>query len=439
MKRIFILGIGPLMIEDSKKFHGGGNRAWHLTKPLLDHGFEVILLCMRITDKTLDHLPDEECKQNGNLTYYTVDELIRFADDGYLREKINEHNPDALVGACSYPACRAVKVADNLPVWGDIHGYPMGEAQAKAYHYKESGYIHHFWNIHREVLQRADRFSVTSERQRMATIGELGVMGRLNQYTFMEPLVHTIPIAWDKNTPFVINQRKKEEPFYVFFSGGYNLWCDVDTLFHGLEIAMEQDSRIRFLSTGGAIDGHDEKTYPRFVELVERSCFRERFELKGWVSKDELEHCQNLAHLGINVDLNCYETYIGARNRITEFIARGIPVLTTLGTEISQILFYKGMILTSPIGDPQTLAMEIILAANHPEKMEQMAKRARTLFEEQYTYANTVGDFLNWCANPCHSRDFSKSSLVLDYRFPSQHEIHKEKFGKRFLRKFLKS
>ena len=61
-------------------------------------------------------------------------------------------------------------------------------------------------------------------------------------------------------------------------------------------------------------------------------------------------------------------------------MARGIPALTTLGTEISQILFYKGGVLTAPINDPTILANEMILAANHPEKMESMARQARQLF-----------------------------------------------------------
>ncbi len=436
MNRIMILGIGPLSIEESKKFHGGGNRAWHLTRPLLDQGFEVILLCMKITDKSSKDTLEEEYSQNGLLTYYSVDELTRFADNDYLRKIIEQYQPDALVGACAYPACRACAVAGDLPVWADIHGYPLGEAQAKAYHYQESGYIHHFWNIHREILRRADRFSVTSERQRMATIGELGTMGRLNQHTFGEPLVSTIPIAWDSHTQFIQHQREKDSPFIVLFSGGYNLWCDVDTLFKGLEIAMERDSRIYFLSTGGAIDGHDEKTYPRFKQMVEQSRFRNRFDLRGWVSKEELQHCQKQAHLGINADLDCYETYIGARNRITEFMARGIPILTSLGSEISLILFYKGMVLTFPIGSPQSLANEIILAANHPEKMNKMAEKARQLFEEQYTYSRTVGEFLKWCADPVHSRDFSYPPVLLDYGYPTQKKIHREKFGKRFLKKF---
>ncbi|MBN2329845.1 MAG: glycosyltransferase family 4 protein [Candidatus Omnitrophica bacterium] len=424
MKKIMILGIGPLSIESTRKFHGGGNRAWHIAKPLLDAGYEVSLICMRITDQTQQEQPDEVCQNRGKLIYYSVDEKKCFAQDQYLRGKIGEHKPDAIIGACDYPAARACLTAGDLPVWADIHGYPMGEAQAKAFHYQEGGYLHHFWNIHRLALLRADRFSVTSERQRMALIGELGAMGRLNQYTFGEELATTIPIAWDPETPFAIRTREKEDPFIVFFSGGYNLWCDEKMLFTALESAMEKDERIRFLSTGGAIEGHDDKTYPCFVDRVERSKYRDRFDLRGWVSREELIECMGRAHLGINVDRNCYETRIGARNRLIEFMARGIPVLTTLGTEISQILFYKGLALTAPVQNAAALANEIILSANHPEKLNHMAEHARKFFEAQYTYEATVKEMKEWCGNPCHSGDFGRPT-VLDYRNPFAPESSK--------------
>ncbi|MDX9753792.1 MAG: glycosyltransferase [bacterium] len=438
MKRIMIFGIGPISIENSQHFHAGGNRAWHLAKPLLDEGFEVVLLCMRITGSQNTDLPLEEKVEKDRLTYYSVDEIQCFAQDEYLHKKIAAHHPDALVGACGYPAARAAAVAGSKPVWADIHGYPMGEAQAKAYHYNEPGYLHHFWNIHRDMLRRSDRFSVTSERQRMALIGELGTMGRLNGPTFCEPLVHQIPIAWDPETPFHFNDRHAEAPFTVFFSGGYNLWCDIETLFYGVEKAMRKDPRIRFLSTGGAIDGHDEKTYPKFQRLVEHSEYKDRFELKGWVPKAELETYLHLANLGINTDLPCYESLIGARNRITEWMARGIPVLTTLATEISQILFYKGLVLTVPMQDPDLLANEILLAANRPDKMKTMAEKARQFFESTYTFHATTIDFVEWCKHPVHSRDFGTDPVILDYRYPFQVEPASQSRLQRFAQCFRK-
>ncbi|MDP8243025.1 MAG: glycosyltransferase [Candidatus Hinthialibacter antarcticus] len=420
MKRILVLGIGPLAIENSQTFHSGGNRAWHLTQPLLEKGFEVVMVCMRVTDSAGAPRPDEEIITRDNLTYYSCHETKCFANDDYLRQIIEKHQPDAIIGACDYPASRACAVAGNLPVWADIHGYPMGEAQAKAYHYNEPGYIHHFWNIHRPALFRGDRFSVTSERQRMALTGELGAMGRLNHKTFGEDLATTIPIAWDPNTPYQHTTRSKDDPFTVFFCGGYNLWCDVETLYRTLEIAMQQDPRIRFLGTGGLIEGHDEKTYPKFEAMVNASQFKNRFDLRGWVPREKLETCYQQANLGINCDLICNESLIGARNRITEWMARGVPILTSLMTEISQILFYKGAALTVPPVNPALMASEIILAANHPEKLANLSQQARKIFEESYTYPRTVGALIEWCKNPVRSGDGEEPPVILDYRREQQ-------------------
>ena len=113
-------------------------------------------------------------------------------------------------------------------------------------------------------------------------------------------------------------------------------------------------------------------------------------------------------------------------------MARGIPILTTLATEISQILFYKGLVLTVPMQNPDLLANEILLAAEHPSRMKNMAEKARKIFENTYTYQLTVGDLLEWCKNPCHSKDFDQPAVRLDYRF--QDEMIPPK-PKTFLRK----
>ena len=419
MNRIMVLGIGPLSIEDSTTFHAGGNRAWHLTKALLDEGFEVVLVCMGITGGDAQ-TGLERVKEDGRLTYILCDELQCFARDEYLQEKINAYQPCALVGACDYPAARACAVAGALPVWADIHGYPMGEAQAKAYHENEPGFLHHFWNIHRQALLRADRFSVTSERQRMATLGELGAMGRLNPGVFCEDLVCEIPIAWDPRTPYAPPQRQRNEPLTVFSCGGYNHWCDEATLFAGLERAMQRDERIRFLSTGGAIAGHDERTYPRFLQRVEASPYRERFDLRGWVPKAELAQCYAQAHVGITVDLPCVESLIGARNRITEWMARGLPVIATRMPEISEVLHHNDAALTTPTGDAEALADAIVEAAEQPERMQEKAQRARQLFEARYTYQPSTKALSAWCRNPQRSGDALHAPVILDYRhFPA--------------------
>ena len=48
------------------------------------------------------------------------------------------------------------------------------------------------------------------------------------------------------------------DAFVLLWSGSFNTWCDVDTLFTGIERAMERLPSLVFLSTGGEVRGHDE-------------------------------------------------------------------------------------------------------------------------------------------------------------------------------------
>ena len=407
MADLLVFGIGPVPLEGARLFHAGGNRAWHLATALQQAGHQVTLLCMRVTTQGDRDTEIYEMK-HGDLVYVSVDEVTHFADDGFVQRFVREVDPDALVGVCAYPAARAAIAAGDRPLWVDLHGYHMGEAQAKAFRDGEDGFRFHFWERYRPALERGDRFSVTSEPHRYALIGELGVLGRLNRHTLGEDLIHTIPIAW-LAVPFrVMRQRSVSDPLAVFWSGGFNTWCDVHTLVQALERAMERDERIRFLSTGGAIEGHDEKTYPEFQKLVEASPFRQRFDLRGWIPTEDLPAIQSQVDLGINVDRFCYETLVGARNRITEMMARGLPLLTTLGTEISRVLHDHSCALVAPIGNTEALAERMVWAADHPEELEEIARKARRLFEERYTYTATAKPLVAWAERPVRAGDAGK-------------------------------
>ncbi len=439
MPHFLVFGIGPIPLEGARLFHAGGNRAWHLTDALRHANHQVTLLCMRVTSHDNPDREIHRLEQPG-LTYVSVDEVTHFAKDEFLRDFVEQTNPDALVGACAYPAARAATAAGDRPFWVDLHGYNMGEAQAKAFREDEDGYRFHYFDRYRPALERGDRFSVTSEPHRHALIGELGVLGRLNRYTFEEDLIHTIPIGWSTVPVRGKPQRAADDPFVVFWSGGFNTWCDVETMATALQTAMQRDQRIRFLSTGGAIDGHDEKTYPEFLKRVESSPQRDRFDIRGWIPTEELPRIQETVDLGINVDRFCYETLIGARNRITEMMARGIPVLSTLGSEISHVLNDNACGLTAPIGKPEQLAEQILWAADHPEELQEITKKARRYFEGHYTYSTTAQPLIEWAEKPTRSGDGGREVPMLFPAPPPSVGIRgaARQFGKAILNRFSK-
>src|SRR5207248_2462907 len=102
---------------------------------------------------------------------------------------------DCIVAVNNNAAAIACKLNSRLPLWADLNGYMMGEAQTKCKTYGSDEYLKHFWARERIALRRADRFSTVSYKQMYATLGELGAVGRLNSHTTAHPFATVIPNA----------------------------------------------------------------------------------------------------------------------------------------------------------------------------------------------------------------------------------------------------
>ena len=415
--RIFLLGIGPLPWENPPILHGSCHRTWQFAKALLEDNHQVTLVALRIPDPRLGGDPVKKVERD-RLTYYLVDEASRFRNDDFMKQVMAESKPDAVIGANVYPACRACQLGPEVPLWADINGYIMGEAQAKAWLDRNDGFVHHFWSQMLPPLLRADAFSVCSNPQRLALIGELGAVGRLNRETCGFELVHTIPNARERDEyrhgSNVIRGKICESNAFVALGHGImTVWWDVETSFRALERAMEERSNIHFVSLGGTVPAHDERSFPAFRRLAEASRFRDRFHFAGWVSPSEVADYLLEADVGYCVDRFCYEALLGARNRITEMLKAGLPPVTTLGTEITHIVKQQNLGFVSPIGDPRALADELVRASTDPRALEEMGHRGREYFCRNFTIEATTETLCEWARSPRHAPDYGQAPQLI--------------------------
>ena len=409
--RILVFGIAPLPWENTSKLHGSCYRTHQFVQTLLEQGHSVRLVAMRITG--LEERFEHETKiERDGLSYYSVDEVSCFRNDSYLQRHHDEFQPHCIIGANIFPSTRACQIQTEVPVWADVNGYSMGEAQTKAFKDDDDSFVQHFWNQQKPALLRADKFSSASELQKHILVGELGTVGRLNQYTLGYEFVSAVPNGREpepfEETDKSIRSQFDSNAFLVLWTGGYNLWCDVETMFQGLDGAMGKDPNIHFISTGGVIDGVDEKTYPYFQNLVAKSEHKDRFHLKGWIPFEQVPAHYLESDIGINVDNNCYESIYGARNRITDMLKAQLPVITTLGTEITRIVKEAGCGLTFPIRNPKALSELLLYAAEHREEIREMGKRGRIYFQEHFTFREATRPMWTWARHPTHAPDWDK-------------------------------
>ena len=421
MTRALLFGFGPLPNE-GLRVAGPSLRTWHLTRALLDAGHEVCLIGDRMAGLYPEDLPRIVTKTDGALTYHSVHDMA-WHDPNSLRPLIAAFRPACAIAVTTPAAGVAADNCGDLPLWCDLYGSIMAEAQLKALVYGDDSHLTHFWNMERRALERGDVFSTVSDRQKWATVGELGLWGRLSQWTSGYVFVHTIPIAAEL-TPFTASKPVirgvlcDSDTFVILYTGGYNTWTDVDTLFAALERVFAAQRDVIFVSTGGRITGHDEFTFARFEALIERSPYRARYHLRGWVPPEDIPAYYLESDVAVNVDRFSYETLLGSRTRILDWLRAGLPPISSDLTELAQEVAAYGAGLTYRAADPADLAAALTRLITDKLALAVMRHKTRQLLAERYTFEITARELLSWAANPTHAPDYGRErpKLAMPYR-----------------------
>jgi len=405
MARILVLGSAPLPFMNAKRLYGPGIRTWQFASPLLERGHEVRIVAGQAPRCELE---EANAGSGDRLSILCLPQADFEAVDP-VRQGLEGFQPDAIVSAGYGASNVAVRLEIGPPIWADFFGDPMAEAQALARVLQDDNMVFRVWSYVAPVLDRADRFSVVSERQKCSLIGQLAARGRLNMHSMGYDPVKVVPCGIASlphgDEESLQGRDLPEGAFLVLWSGGYNTWADVDTLFRALCLAMEQRQEIHFVSTGGSIQGHDERTYPRFLEAISSCEMRERFHLFGWVETSEVPSFYKVCDVGINVDRFCYEGFLGSRNRILDWMNAGLTVLTTESCELSQILADEDLGVVVPPGDAEALARALVSLVDDRASLKQRAERAQAFARDRFSFETTAQPLVEWAKSPCFAED----------------------------------
>jgi glycosyltransferase involved in cell wall biosynthesis len=220
-------------------------------EPLLEDGHTVHLVGMRIPQTYPPDAKPEIVIQRERLTYASVIGELYFGSP-YVRRVYEQLAPEAVIYAHASVSYDGTLLDHTVPVWIDLCGHVIAEAQAKAAVYHDDSYVEYFFRKIVGSLFCGDRFSTVSDAQRYALIGELGLAGRLNSRTNGHDLVFTIPCGAEeldyRHEKIVLRGVDVgEDAFVVLWSGGFNTWTDVDTMFEGLCYAMDRNRSVYFV------------------------------------------------------------------------------------------------------------------------------------------------------------------------------------------------
>ncbi len=425
---VVIFGNGPLPVEANFPVMAPGSRTWQIVRTvaaaLAEQG--------KTGEDVIVYGLDEQPRSNGvampllttikagsaeiRLSYHALP-YEQFSQLGSAESASVELPADvrAVIGTGSvqpYSTAARFAGAQNLPLWIDVFGDPLCEIQSQAELSEDPANTEnatrqvHIWKLFVDALLYGDKFSALSDRQRYALLGQLGCAGRLNQHTAAASLVDAIPYSlFLEDYKPVTPTPHGDGRFTVMWSGSFNTWMDVPTLTRGLTTALQSTPNMRLLVVGGKIPGYNEISYGQFLDGIKAAGVEGAVTLMDWQPLSAMEKLYAEVDLGISIDRYTYEAELGSRTRLVNFLAAGVPVASTVVTELSQQLKDAGHLQPFELGNAESLTEALIRAsADRGDRLE----KAKASIKHIYTAynGNEQGKPLkNWLRSPTRAAD----------------------------------
>ncbi len=407
MSKVLLIGYNPPQLVANIKIEAAHYRTWQFLEPLLADGHEVCLCAgARNEQSGIVEIPPA---WQPNLHH----QAIAFGDKGWLKTLQQTHDqfqPDCIVAVNFSHCLYTTKLQSTRPIWMDIYGDMLTIMQAAAYRAQTDRGLHTSIAFFHQILRKGDVFSGCGLPQQHMMVGELAMTGRLNQHSFGYAFARTVPpgsppghqvtIPRQAVRKLLAAQGIGETDFVVLWCGGYNTWTDVDTLFKALTWAMAQDPALHYVSVGANTYEGADNVYTRLLSLIDKSPYRDRFHMLGWRPWAEIPQFYNESDVGINIDALHYETIYGTRTRLVEMIASGLPVVTSLGAELSYLLRDRAAALTFEVGDWQGMGEQILKLAKERPLRDQMARTAHEFANTVLSFAATTKAVREWVREP---------------------------------------
>lgn len=109
----------------------------------------------------------------------------------------------------------------------------------------------------------------------------------------------------------------------------------------------------------------------------------------GWLGRTELAALLGSSTLGLAPYLSTWDFKLLFPNKISEYMAWGLPVVSSLEGEVARTLEKEGVGVTFPNGDSAALIRELRRFADDRSRVETMSARGRALYAARYSAEQT--------------------------------------------------
>ncbi|MBU6428637.1 MAG: glycosyltransferase family 4 protein [Cyanobacteria bacterium REEB65] len=265
-------------------------------------------------------------------------------------------------------------------------------------------------------LAHADFMLCASERQRDLWLGMLGAVGRLTPDLFaadpsMRSLMARVPFGLPDARPVARRPVLRgqvpgigHEDFLLLWGGGIWNWFDPLTVIRaiGKISRVRHDVKLYFLGTR-----HPNPEIPEMamtakamaladeLGLIDRSVFFN----PGWVSYEDRQAYLVEASAGISAHFDSLETRFSFRTRVLDYLWAGMPILSTAGDGMAELVDREGLGAVLPVNDVGAWVGAITALADDPERSQAIRVRVERT-ADQFRWSEVAKPLIAYCETP---------------------------------------
>lgn len=401
MTRVLVVTFEPL----GPRMAGPAIRAWHMAG-VLSARHDVRLATLSTADRTADSFSVERADDAR------LRELERWADvivfqGGLLRvHPWLKESDRVLVGDVYDPF--------HLENLEQTRGQPLDQRRDT---------ITHLTGVLNEQLERCDFLLCASRRQRDFWLGALAALGRVNPDTYdadetLRSLLAVVPFGVPVDGPAQSRHGIRggvpgitEGDAVLLWAGGVYNWLDPLTLVRAVDIVRRRVENIRLFFLGLQHPNPDIPEMRVATELRRLSdelalTGRHVFFNEGWVPYDERADYLLDADIGVTTHHVHVETEFSFRTRVLDYLWAGLPVVTTEGDDLADLVADHGAGAAVPPGDADALAAALERLLADDDGRARAAERSRSL-GEQFRWPDVLRPLVDFCDKPTHAPDLA--------------------------------
>jgi GT2 family glycosyltransferase len=386
----------------SKDMAGPAIRVWNFAKILSEH-MNVILA-----------IPNE------NNMAEQVFKIVQYRDESSLKNIIGQSDI-VLCGGMTFSKFKCIRNSDKYIIMDIYDPYNL----ATLVEYKDETMerqLDIYKSVHfiaNEMLYYGDFYICASERQRDFWMGMLAALNRVNPYSYnqdpqMRKLIDVVPFGLPSNKPVHTRQVLKgvikgieKDDFVIIWGGGIYNWFDPLTLIRAMAKIKDIRKDIKLYFLGVKHPNPQVKELSLVTETVELAVKLDVLDKNvffnfGWIEYDQRQNYLLESDAGIITHPNHIETRFAFRTRILDYFWAGLPVISTRGDSLSELVEKESLGVTVMAGDVDGLADAIIsLADNKPFILDCRDKVAA--ISQDYTWEKVCRPIIEFCKDPVSS------------------------------------